>query len=183
MRNIFWLCLLCVSHFSYAETAIERAHQYFDDLKAYKFIDAASHFDTDQLKEFRSLMEFYKEIPAEAQAHFITTFFGKDHTHHTLSELSDLEFFAGVFDFLMKQADAMGGLNFENIEILGEVPEGDNLVHLVTRNKVIMGEIELESMEVVSLKKNDHTWKVMLNSQIKGLPAQIKAAFHRSSQP
>lgn len=94
----------------------------------------------------------------------------------------DVEFFASIFNFVMQQADQAGGINFEGVEILGEVKEGDNIAHLVTRNRVSVGEMEVEAMEVVSLKKNGEDWRMLMAGNIKGLPAQLNAVFSQAQQ-
>jgi len=168
--------LLLVSNLAWAETSAEFAKAYFGDLESGNFEAAAEKFDPEQLNEFRTMMEFYKEIPAQAQTQFIQTFFGPDQTIETVDKATDVQFFSGVFSFIMRQAEAAGGLNFDGFEILGEVMEGD-VVHLVTRNRVSVGELEMEAMEVVSVKKQGDSWKLMLSGKMKGLPEQLKAAF------
>ena len=181
MRKLIFLLLLGMYQISYAETAIERANLYFKDLESYQFSRAAAHFDPEQLKEFTSMMGFYKEIPDEAQSQFLAVFFGQGATIAQVEELNDVDFFASIFRFIMNQAEAAGGLNFDGMEILGEVPEGNDVAHLVTRNRVSVGQIKMESMEVVSLRKNGNEWRVMLSGKIKGIPAQLKSAFSGKS--
>jgi hypothetical protein len=122
-------------------------------------------------------MEFYKAIPEQNRNQFIETFFGAEYTVESLEKLNDTEFFSGIFNAIMKQIGASGDLNFDGLEILGGVNEGKDITHLVTRNRVSVGEIEMETMEVLSLKKHGDDWKIMLSGKISGLPAQLKAAF------
>jgi hypothetical protein len=173
----FVIILVIFSNFAWAENPTERAEMYFSDIENRNYSAAAEHFDPVQLKEFREMMEFYKEIPTEAQAQFIKTFFSEEQTVESIAKLSDTEFFSGLFNFIMKQAEATGGVSFDGLEILGEVKEGQNISHLVTRNRVSIGELEVEAMEVVSMKKVGNEWRMMMSGKIKGLPQQIKAAF------
>lgn len=170
------LMLAVVTSLSFAETPTDRAKMYFSDMEDRNFAAAAGHIDADQLKEFRQMMGFYKEIPQQAQAQFIQTFFGPDQTVETIEKVTDVEFFSGLFSFIMSQADAAGGVNFDGVEILGEVKEG-NIIHLVTRNRVSMGMVEVEAMEVISLKKSGNEWRILMSGNIKGLPQQLRAAF------
>jgi len=146
------LILLLVSNTAWAETPEERAKLYFTDIESGNFVAAAKHFDPSQLKEFRSTMEFYKEIPV------------RDH-------------FAKLFTFMMRQADAVGGLNFDGLEILGGVKEGSDISHLVTRNRVTVGKLNVEAMEVVSLMKSGDEWRILMSGQIKGFADQLRATF------
>lgn len=181
MKYLLTIVLLLTSAVC-AETPAERAKVYFSDIENRNFAAAAGHFDPDHLKEFRVMMGFYKEIPPKAQSQFIQTFFGADQTVEKLEKIDDVEFFTGVFNFIMRQADAAGGLSFDGLEILGEVKEGKDISHLVTRNRISVGEIEIEAMEVVSLKKVGSEWRIMMSGKIKGLPDQLKAAFNQAKK-
>ena len=176
MKYLLPITLLLMNP-AFAETSTERAKLYFADIESRNFSAAAGHFDPGHLKEFRSMMEFYKVLPAEDQDQFIQTFFGEDQTAASIEKIGDREFFSGIFNFIMRQADAAGGLSFDGLEILGEVKEGDNISHLVTRNSISVGEIEMEAMEVVSLKKSDEEWRILMSGKIRGLPDQLRSAF------
>lgn len=54
---------------------------------------------------------------------------------------------------------------------------GKDVAHVVTRNKVSVGEIEVEAMEVVSFRKVGSEWKALMLGKIKGLASQLKAAL------
>lgn len=71
-----FVTLLLVANIAWAETPQQRAELYFSDIENLDFAGAASHFDPEHLKEFREMMEFYKEMPEEAQTNFVQTFFG-----------------------------------------------------------------------------------------------------------
>ena len=174
---LFALTPALVSNLALAETSAERAKIYFSDIENGRYAAAVGHFDPVELKEFRKTMEFYKEIPPQAQAQFVQTFYGASQTIESLGKASDVEFFTGLFNFIMGQADAAGGLSFDGLEILGEVMEGKNVSHLVIRNRVSVGEIEMEAMEVISLQKVGKEWRVLMSGKIKGLPQQLEAAF------
>lgn len=169
--------LMLLSNIAWADTSAEFAKAYFSDLENGDYVAAAEKFDPEQLNEFRTMMEFYKEIPAEGQAQFIQTFFGSDQTAESIEKINDVEFFAGIFTFIMRQASAAGSLSFDGFEVLGEVMEGEDIAHLVTRNRVSVGELEVEAMEVVSLKKEGEEWRMLLSGKMKGLPDQMRAAF------
>jgi hypothetical protein len=178
----FLLLAVLLTNVAWAETASDRAMAYFDDINNRNFAAAAGQFDPAQLKEFRTMMEFYKELPPEVQTEFVQGFFGPTQTVESINNVSDVEFFASIFNFVMQQADQAGGINFDGVEILGEVKEGDNIAHLVTRNRVSVGEIEVEAMEVVSLKKQGDGWRMLMSGSIKGLPAQLNAVFSQAQQ-
>jgi hypothetical protein len=53
---------------------------------------------------------------------------------------------------------------------------------VVTRNKVGVGELKIESMEVMSFKKTADGWKALLNGEMTGVAAQLKAAFGQAEE-
>lgn len=174
------LLLLIFSNTSaYAKNATETAVDYFDMLKKKNYSAAATYFDPQALKEFREMMSFINEMPAEGRQGFIEAFFGQGATKESVSKLSNSDFFSSFLKAIMKQAEKAGGINFDNMEVLGEVMEGSQIAHVVSRNKISMGGMELETMEVVSFKKNGKEWKALLSGKIKGMASQLRAAINR----
>ena len=158
-------------------SASAQAKAYFGTMKEKKFDELSAYFAPSALKNFREMMGFLNELPVEEAAEPLTMFFGEGATAESVQEMSDAEFFGGFMNFVMGRAEMAGGLNFEKIEVLGEVAEGEDLMHVVTRNKISVGEIEVESMEVMSFKKEDGKWRAVLQGEMKGLAEQLRSAF------
>jgi hypothetical protein len=176
VRFVITILLLSTS-LAFAKTASETATDYFNVLKQKDYGRAATFFDPAALGEFRQMMSFVDEIPAEGQKEFFAVFFGPEASRESIARLSDSHYFASFLRATMAQAESVGGVNFGKMEILGEVMEGKDVAHVVTRNKVSVGEIELETMEVVSFKRTGSEWKALLSGKIKGVAGQLKAAL------
>lgn len=140
---------------------------YFASLQAGDFAKSAGFFHPETLSEFRSSLSFWKEIPEESRQGFLDAFFGADVTAAAVEAKSDEEFFATFLTAVMAQAEAAGSLNFDGMEILGAVPEGEDVLHYVTRNRVSVGEIRVEGMEVVSAQRTGSGWLLQLSGQMK----------------
>jgi hypothetical protein len=175
------IILLLSSSTSFAKTPSETATDYFNVLKQKDYNRAATFFDPAALREFRQMMSFVNEIPDEGQQEFFTTFFGPEANKESIGKLSDANFFASFLGATIGLAETAGGVNFGKMEILGEVMEGKDVAHVVTRNKVSVGEVELEAMEVVSFKRIGSKWKVLMSGKIKGVASQLKAALRGRS--
>ena len=171
------LLLLAFGSSVQAQTATDTVSSYFGALQNGDFTETASYFDPAALKSFREAMGFMSELPADAKTQFFSMFFGEGATEEAIADLSDSAFFAKFFGAVMAQAQAAGGINFDNMEVLGQVMEGTDVAHVVTRNKVSVGEIEMESMEVVSVKQTSGAWRLLLSAEMKGLAAQLRAGF------
>ena len=68
------------------------------------------------------------------------------------------------------------------VEVLGSVPEGDSLRHVVTRTHIRMGEMTMEAMEIISFKKMGDRWGILMQGRIKGMAQQIKKALESKQQ-
>lgn len=169
---------LCASVSSLGQSASERAKEYYEVFKSGEYGKAADFFAPQALADFREMMDFVDEIPVEGSAQFYSTFFGPGATKETVTALSDSEYFSGFLAFVMRQAEMAGGINFDGVEILGEIPEGEDVMHVLTRNRISMGEMEVEAMEVVSFQKVEGEWKTILSGKMKGMAAQLQKAFN-----
>lgn len=171
--------LLLSGTLAFANTASETATEYFSTLKKKDYNRAATFFDPAALGEFRQMMGFVQEIPEEGQKQFFTIFFGPEANKESIAKLSDADFFASFLRATIAQAETLGGVNFGKMEVLGELKEGNDISHVVTRNKVTVGEVDVEALEVISFKRIGNEWKALLSGKIKGLANQLKATLRR----
>ena len=172
------LLLLAFTSFpTFGETPSDAAKDYFKLLQSKDYTAVAKSFYPEALAELKNMMSFVSEIPEEKQKMFIPALFGTEANADTLMKMSDTQFFASFLGSVMGKIDSAGGLDFSNMEVLGEVMEGTELAHVVTRNKMVVGEMELEMMEVISFKKHDKEWKALMTGKIKGFAQQMKAAL------
>ena len=162
---------------SFADTASQAASDYFNVLKQKDYERAANYFDPVALAEFRQMMDFIYEVPDEVQQKVFTTFFGPGASKESINKMSDALYFAAFLRAIMAQAEKAGSIDFEKMEILGEVMEGEHVAHVVTRNRVKVGQIEVEAMEVVSFRKDGKQWKALMSGKIKGIPNQLRVAL------
>ena len=65
-------------------------------------------------------------------------------------------------------------INYDDVEILGEVVEGEDLAHVVTRNKYLFKDQYVESVEVSTFKKVDGEWRVQMSGKLKGIALAIR---------
>jgi hypothetical protein len=127
------------------------------------------------------MMSFVTEFPEDEQDGFYATFFGSDASKDSVAKLSDAQFFAGFLAAAASGLDSktQADLSLGDIKVLGEVPEGPNVAHVVTRSKGKVGDVDVESMDVLSFTKSNGVWRVMLSGELKGIPQQLRAALGR----
>lgn len=175
--RIAFAVLLVSSSSVFGANAPETIAAFYEQLEKGDFKAAAAFFDPPALTEFRDSLGIINEAPATAQQQFREAFFGAGATAESIAKLTDQEFFASFLRTALSQAKELGRVNFDGMEILGEVMEGPDLAHVVTRNTVSVGDMEIEGMEVVSCQKRGDEWKLLVSSQMKSLAHQIRAAL------
>ncbi len=70
-----------------------------------------------------------------------------------------------------------GQVDFSRVEVLGSIPEGDSVRHVIARAYIAVGEISMQEMEVISFKKTGETWGILMSGKIKGMAQQIRKAL------
>ncbi len=178
-RAIFIVFVFCTFDVS-AKTAAQTAHAYFDALKQKDYSAAVGFFDPQALSEFRENMAFVNDMPEAMRVDFLKTFFGAEKSLDAVKKMSDRDYFVAFFTTIMSQAEAVGGVNLASLEVLGEVQEGEKISHVVTRNKMAVGEIEMENMEVISLIRDKNEWRVLMTGKFKGFASAMRAAMSRA---
>ncbi len=159
-----------------AESAAETAAAYFDALRQRDYARAAAYFDPVALQEFRDTTSFVSELPPAMQREFLVTFFGATATAEKVEALSNAERFAAFLRVVMESAP---GVVFQGVTVIGEVPEGEDMRHVVTRSRLSANGVELDAVEVISFRRADGKWRVLMSGKMKGLAAQVRAAFRR----
>ena len=86
----------------------------------------------------------------------------------------DSEYFASFLRGILGSEIYSESINYDDVEILGEVMEDEDLAHVVTRNKYSVKEQDVESVEVVTFKKIGGKWMVQMSGKLKGVALAIR---------
>jgi len=174
-------CLLLVfasTGSAFAQSASETARAHFDFLSDNEYRKAAECYSPGALREIRKMLNnTFEALPEEAREPFYKQFFGSGASKESLAKKSDAEFFAGFSSSLAKQGRAVGIAVSGKVEMLGEVPESENVVHVLTRQFSAAGPPS-GRLEVISFRKSDGSWNVMLTEEMKSeMAGAPKKAF------
>lgn len=97
-------------------------------------------------------------------------------TVERFDEMTPEETFVRFMDSILsiqpEMRDMMGSLD---ASVLGRVMEGDSLAHVVTRSRIQMNEVEVTQMQVVSARRHEGGWRVLLTGEVSKLAAAIRA--------
>ena len=100
-------------------------------------------------------------------------FFGKKMPFREVENLSREDFFFFVMSAIMLQISETK-MKFEKMEVIGSVPEGDNMVHVVGRLYLGFGPAQTKKVNVTSLIKIDGKWGLMLTGDVKNMVEELK---------
>lgn len=154
---------------------------YFDLRKTRRWEDLSLLYHEDAVIDFRERMRFLEEMDHPAAHQIRVMLFGADASKESIAALSDDVFFKKIIAPIMDRAATLRSLNFEKIDILGSVPEGDVTRHVVTRLWLGVGDQEVNSMELVTCKKQGDTWRILLDDKLIAMAANMKQSIDRAA--
>lgn len=150
------------------------AQAYVDAIRTKGMTATTDFIHPDELKRFKEmLLPILTDTNSPASPKLAQAFFGQSATTESVKSMDPASFMRG---FMAATEGQMRGMNITvgDSQILGSVPEGDT-IHLVTRNTVGAGSIQLTQLEVVSLKPYQDTWRVLLSGKFEGMAQALKA--------
>lgn len=175
--RLITILFMSVSAQAIAKSASETARDFYDSLKHENYSAAARYFDPAALREFRLLMNFGNEITDEQKQVFYQEIFQPDLTDESIKSLSDADFLAAFLHGVLTSESFSHVLDYKNLEIIGELEERRNLVHVLTRQRISLVGHEMELVEVVSFNRIGDEWKIRMTGKLKGVAVMIRYQF------
>lgn len=146
---------------------------YLDAANKSGLAGTAGYFHPDELNKFKSA--FIMLFESSGDQELVQMFFGEQAALAELKAMPAEQFarrMLGAISKLMKSED----IHFTQSKIVGSVKEGD-AIHLLVRQYASVENIEFNSMQIVTLKPYQDSYKLMfsdkLDSMIKGLQAGL----------
>ena len=138
----------------------------------------------DALEEFKNsmwdVMEYLAGQDTTPGSDSYLEMFGLKKVNGTLVEPTAKEFFdntfKGISQLVPMFTEAMSSTTYD---ILGNVQEGDTLVHVVTRSTATMMGTTITKMEIASLKKSGDSWKMLLSAEFENFGMQFQQMMGR----
>lgn len=177
-KLIMGLCLSCalLTQYSFAgQTAEDVTAQYLTAVNQKGLPGTVQYFHPDELNKFKSA--FVSVFENTQNKEMIQAFFGKNISVSELKKMpADLftEQMFGTLSKILKTED----IHFDDSKILGSVQEGE-LKHLLVRQFAHMNSMEFSSVQIVTLKPYQDSWKLMfsdkLDTMVKAMQAGLAA--------
>jgi hypothetical protein len=121
----------------------------------------------DALAEARKT--FRPIVAADESGKFAEQFFGVKNSTE-FDALSDIAAFEALLNNITKNIPLVGELlKTTDFSIIGSVPEGTDLVHVLYRTGMKAGQLSVSKLEVISLRRHQGRWRLMLTGDFEGL--------------
>jgi len=116
------------------------------------------------LAAFRAqLLPNLKQAMAGKQRPEVLAMFAPAKSYEEIEKIPAERLFGLYLGAVMRRVASAGPLDVQNT-ILGEVPEGDSLVHVVYRQRVKSGVSSANNVAILSLRRTPGGWKVILEA-------------------
>ena len=100
--------------------------------------------------------------------------FGADRSLEQVQALAPADFYRGVMRFVEAQMGE-SSVNLAGGEVLGAVMEGETLAHVVTRVRMGIGENGMDTIDVISLRRTEKGWALLLKGEMQQMIQAIRA--------
>ena len=178
--------LLVVSTTAQAASPEEIARRYFESVQVGDWHQAALYLDPDGLAFFKETMLTALEAGEGKGGEFLSLLFGGEVTFEDVRRMPAHEFFARFMELVMGFAFEPLSVQFGDLEILGSVPEGEEMVHVVARTSPRIQGIAMTGVEVITLRRGADGWFIAFNDELQailnGLVAGLEAGLARVAQ-
>jgi|SRR5262245_29439278 len=179
---IAYLCLFTgiVAHAQGAQTPEEVAKASMDFTTKGDWSSYAKLMHPEALTQAKRL--FQPLVIADKSGELLELFFGVK-TVKQFEAMSDTATFEALMVNLTKNiptfSEAAKGMDFK---IIGSVPEGEDLVHVVYRAGAKVKEVSVSQITVMSLRRYQGQWRLQLETNIEGLAASISEKLSGSKK-
>ncbi len=151
----------------------ELTRDYFNALKLMGFGAIAPYTHPVERSRFKAMMlPFYVEEARAGQVELLHMTFGQNATLGEVQAADPYVFMNNFFRSLEQRMPA--NVQFERIEVLGTVAEGE-IMHVLARVTVATEGVTFTKLEVLSLRRYEGEWMVMLAAQYEGLAQALGA--------
>lgn len=138
-----------------SQSASETAKIYLDLIKRGEYRQAVGFIETHKFQDLRALLKQVESMPKEEAKMVCNT----------------------IFRAQLDLLSTTPKVQINRITVLGEVPEGDKIAHVVTRISASAARGEMDAVAVLSLKQTKGKWKVLLSGRAEIAAIQIGKAL------
>jgi hypothetical protein len=148
-------------------------------LKDDRIEEFAKMMHPEALKEFRGLLMTVVAAAGEkGQEKQVLALFDGAKSADDLKEFTDVKFFTAFYRTVTKlQPQLKEMLGGSEVQTLGSVAEGKDKMHVLYRMTMSVQGAKVTKMAVLSLRKTESGWGMLLDGDIEGMGAMLKQRF------
>jgi hypothetical protein len=110
----------------------------------------------------------------------VMRFFGKPKDVKELLALPPDKFFARFLEGTMESVPRLRKvLSGSEFQMIGTVYEKDGTAHVVYRGRIKVNEVTVSKVDVISLKQDGESWRMLLSGDFKALADQLRGALKK----
>lgn len=134
----------------------------------------------DALSRLKSMFAPIAELPEAQEA--LPTLFGVQGAEE-FRKLTDREVFVRLMSNLEESVPGFGEA-VRNLEmmVIGQVPEGKELMHVVFRSNTAVDKLTVTSTDVMTLRRTPQGWRALLAANIEGLAEQLVSSLNAAEE-
>jgi hypothetical protein len=151
------------------EAAVKASHAAMQTMEGIRGM--SQFFHPDELARFKEMLLPVFRKDAAGKGEGIRTLFGPEATLASIEAMTPSKFMDA---FVSRIAEHLRPKVSGEIEVVGSVAEND-LLHLVTRIRVPAGAAQVNRMKVITVKRHENGWKLMLSGELEGMLPAIAA--------
>ncbi len=135
----------------------------------------------DALSRLKNMFAPLAELP-DAEEVFPSLFGVKG--AEEFRKLTDREVFVRLMSNLEESVPGFGEA-VRNLEmtVIGQVPEGKELMHVVFRSNTAVDKLTVSSTDVMTLRRTPEGWRALLTANIEGLAEQLLSSMDAAGEP
>jgi len=129
----------------------------------------------EKMKIRNLLLPVLEEASKKGKKGYVQAIFGSNATIDSVRSLNDDEFAKAYFQSIQQTMLAKGvRFQFSKVKKIGSLNEGEDLAHVLVRVNMNVNSVAVDSLDVISVKKFDNGWKLLLKADLEDMVYKIR---------
>lgn len=164
-----------------AETPVDVARRYFETVRRNDWQAGAALMHPDELARFKEL--FVTLLASGKKGEDVVKELMELESASDLLNLSGSQVFERFLRTFMGRSPEMAEMMASmRVSIIGSVPEGQDTAHILYRTEMDAAEMPDREINVVSMKRMENSWRMMLEPQMEGAAEMIVAMVNMEEE-
>jgi hypothetical protein len=150
------------------ETPEQVVERYYETFRSGDYAANAAMMDPDALEELKSTVAQLVETVGDEGGDELRTTFGVGSAAE-LRALAPEALYERMLRATLGDEEMRDILQQAEIRVLGHVPEGEDVAHVVYRMRVSFGGVEVNQVQIAPVRRTPAGWRVMLTGSLAGM--------------